>query len=145
MGKTEPDRGLAARDPAALFVVRGQDETADTLIITLQPDAYFCSTSTSRCRARCSAPSASRSASADDRFPPMPEAYETLLLDVFEGDQTLFVHADEVEESWRLYTPVLETGGAVHAYPAGTWGPPEADLLALPDPDLWQQTWGSKK
>ena len=69
----------------------------------------------------------------------MPDAYDTLLLDVLEGDQTLFVHADEVEESWRIYTPVIQAPPPVCGYAAGTWGPPEADHLAIPERDLWQR------
>lgn len=61
------------------------------------------------------------------------DAYETLLLDVISGDQTLFVRCDEVEEAWRIYTPLLDSGMPVHPYPAGGWGPPEAD--ALPEED----------
>ena len=68
----------------------------------------------------------------------MPEAYQTLLLDVLDGDQTLFVHGDEVEESWRLYDSLLREPPPVHDYPAGTWGPPEADELAIPESELWQ-------
>ena len=64
-----------------------------------------------------------------EAFGPLPDAYETLLLDVLEGDQTLFVHADEVEESWRLYTPLLSIPHEVMFYPAGSWGPEEADRL----------------
>ena len=66
-----------------------------------------------------------------EAFGPLPEAYETLLLDIFEGDQTLFVHADEVEESWRLYTPLLDTPHQVELYPAGSWGPASADRLSV--------------
>jgi glucose-6-phosphate 1-dehydrogenase len=65
-----------------------------------------------------------------DAFGPLPEAYETLLQDVIEGEQMLFVHAEEVEASWRLYTPVLEDGGKPLPYPAGSWGPAEASRLA---------------
>jgi len=66
-----------------------------------------------------------------DAFGPIPEAYETLLLDVMEGDQTLFVRGDEAEEAWRLYEPILDAPLPVHPYPAGSWGPPAArDLLA---------------
>ena len=65
----------------------------------------------------------------NEAFGPLPDAYETLLLDIFEGDQTLFVHADEVEGSWRLFTPLLEQPHEPLLYPAGTWGPKEADLL----------------
>ena len=65
-----------------------------------------------------------------EAFGPLPEAYETLLLDVLEGDQTLFVHADEVEASWALYTPLLDGTSPPARYPAGSWGPHEADALA---------------
>ncbi|OON13338.1 glucose-6-phosphate dehydrogenase [Opisthorchis viverrini] len=38
----------------------------------------------------------------------LPDAYERLLLDVFCGIQTNFVRNDELEEAWRILTPVLE-------------------------------------
>ncbi len=71
-----------------------------------------------------------------EAFGPLPEAYETLLLDVLTGDQTLFVHAEETEASWELYTPLLEGADLpVHPYLAGAWGPPEARrLLGAPEP-----------
>ena len=58
--------------------------------------------------------------------------YETLLRDVVEGDQMLFVHAAEAEASWRLYTPLLERRREVHRYAAGSWGPRAA--ASLPGP-----------
>ena len=61
----------------------------------------------------------------------MPDAYRTLLHDVLKGDQTLFVHADEVEESWRVYKPLVENPPKPFDYVAGTWGPPEADRLGV--------------
>ncbi len=64
-----------------------------------------------------------------EAFEPLPPPYETLLVDVVQGDQTLFVHSDEVEASWRLYTPVLQQERPVFPYPAGSWGPGEADAL----------------
>jgi len=72
-----------------------------------------------------------------EAFGEIPEAYQTLLLDVIEGDQTLFVHADEVEASWKLYTPVIESARPVYPYAAGTWGPPQADTL-LKGPVRWR-------
>jgi glucose-6-phosphate 1-dehydrogenase len=66
----------------------------------------------------------------DEAFDRIPEAYQTLLLDLLEGDQTLFVHADEVEAAWRLYAPLLSGNGTVYPYPAGSWGPREADAFA---------------
>jgi glucose-6-phosphate 1-dehydrogenase len=57
----------------------------------------------------------------------LPDAYQTLILDILEGDQTLFVRADEVEASWHLYDPLLELTPKLVGYTAGTWGPPEMD------------------
>lgn len=62
-------------------------------------------------------------------FGRLPDAYEALLLDIITGDQTLFVHADEVEAAWGLYTPLLEHRPPVHPYAAGTWGPEAAEHL----------------
>ena len=65
-----------------------------------------------------------------ETFGRLPEAYETLLLDVMMGDQTLFVHADEVEASWAVYAPLLNRPHRVYPYTAGSWGPPEAARLS---------------
>jgi len=67
-----------------------------------------------------------------------PEAYTTLLLDAFRGDQTLYKDRHEVERAWRIVQPVLEawardTRCEIPAYPAGSWGPPEADQLLAAD------------
>ncbi len=72
-----------------------------------------------------------------ERYGPLPEAYTTLLYDILTGDQTLFVRADEVEESWRLYTPLLETRPEIQPYEAGTWGPELADRLPGRSGDFW--------
>ena len=68
-------------------------------------------------------------------FGRLPDAYETLLLDVLQGDQTLFVRADEVEASWELYMPLLSGRQEVYKYAAGTWGPVEAEHLL--DGEKW--------
>jgi glucose-6-phosphate 1-dehydrogenase len=64
---------------------------------------------------------------------PSPEAYERLLLDALGGDSTLFTRRDEVEAQWTFITEILEAwkeaGSAPFPYAAGTWGPPEADVL----------------
>jgi glucose-6-phosphate 1-dehydrogenase len=59
-----------------------------------------------------------------------PEAYERLLHDVLHRDHTLFIREDEVERGWAIVEPVLRKPGPIHPYPAGGWGPPEADRLA---------------
>lgn len=56
-------------------------------------------------------------------------AYETLLLDVLSGDQTLFVRADEAEQAWRVYEPLLEQRFELRPYSAGSWGPDESYRL----------------
>ncbi len=58
-------------------------------------------------------------------FGDLPDAYEDLLLDIVDGDQTNFVRYDEVEAAWRLYDNLLSGNIQVHPYPAGTWGPPK--------------------
>jgi glucose-6-phosphate 1-dehydrogenase len=65
---------------------------------------------------------------------PVPEAYETLLLDAMLGDPTLFARHDFVEASWSLITPVHEAwareqAAGIPTYEAGEWGPREADAL----------------
>jgi glucose-6-phosphate 1-dehydrogenase len=75
----------------------------------------------------------------EERYPELPEAYQTLLVDVLEGDQTLFVHADEVEAAWRLFTPVLESRPPIVEYAAGTWGPAEADALLARSGEGWSR------
>jgi glucose-6-phosphate 1-dehydrogenase len=65
----------------------------------------------------------------EEAFGPMPDAYETLIHDIIAGDQTLFVHASEVEESWKLYTPILRAEKPLHFYQAGAWGPEATKTL----------------
>jgi glucose-6-phosphate 1-dehydrogenase len=66
---------------------------------------------------------------------PLPEAYERLIFDALRGDPTLFMRADELEAAWGFVTPILETWAArgpkdLASYPAGSWGPSQADELA---------------
>jgi glucose-6-phosphate 1-dehydrogenase len=74
-----------------------------------------------------------------DVFGELPDGYETLLLDVMLGDATLFVRADEVEESWRLYDPILKDPPPLVFYPAGTMGPAEVAHLAEEWGHRWEQ------
>jgi glucose-6-phosphate 1-dehydrogenase len=61
-----------------------------------------------------------------------PDAYERLLHDAMIGDQTLFTRKDGVERAWELVEPVLDRHGTVATYPAGSWGPREAEELIAP-------------
>ena len=70
------------------------------------------------------------------------EAYERLLLDCMLGDSTLFIRRDEVETAWALVTPALEAWAATGRtglvfYPAGNWGPTEADRFIQADGREW--------
>ena len=115
-------------------------DTADVLVITLQPNEGFSfHFDIKRPGEPFCLDQIPLRFHYGDHFEGIPEAYQTLLLDVLEGDQTLFVHSDEVEQSWRVFTPLLENPPVVRPYAAGTWGPPEADSLAIPETALWQQ------
>lgn len=119
------------RPPACVFKPFGSCElSSNCLVITIQPDEGFDLTfdvkalgqpvrlNTQRLRFRYAGV-----------FGDMPDAYETLLLDIIKGDQTLFIHSEEVEASWNLYTPIIGKGLPIHPYKAGTWGPPAASKL----------------
>lgn len=70
------------------------------------------------------------------------DAYQTLLLDIMEGDRTLFIRFDEVEWAWRVVDPILkhwaENREFIHTYPAGSWGPAEASRLFDKDEQVWR-------
>ena len=76
-----------------------------------------------------------------------PEAYERLLLDCMLGDSTLFTRGDEVLESWRFCTRLLEGWAAADSrattsppsYEAGSWGPKEADEMLARDGRVWRK------
>ena len=84
----------------------------------------------------------------DDWFPKEPNVgYETLIYDVMIGEQTLFMRADMVEQTWRIVQPVLDSwagSGAVDLpiYPAGSAGPSEADALLALDGRNWRSVDG---
>jgi glucose-6-phosphate 1-dehydrogenase len=72
-----------------------------------------------------------------------PEAYERLLLDVMAGDATLFMRRDAVEASWKWCMHILDhwkhSGTRwLPEYPAGTWGPLEAEKLIHADKRKWR-------
>lgn len=59
-----------------------------------------------------------------------PDAYERLIADALVGDERLFARQDGVEEAWRIIEPVLDSKDPVIPYPAGSWGPAEADRVS---------------
>ena len=57
------------------------------------------------------------------------DAYERLLGDAMEGEQTLFARQDAVEAAWAIVDPLLSIDRAPLPYAPGSWGPVEADQL----------------
>src|SRR5262245_62029703 len=78
----------------------------------------------------------------------LPSAYETLLLDVMQGDATLFIRRDEIENQWKLITPILEAWANQQPpefpnYAAGSEGPVESDELLARNGHGWRPISGS--
>jgi glucose-6-phosphate 1-dehydrogenase len=71
-----------------------------------------------------------------------PEAYETLLMDIMEGDSTLFMRSDQVESAWKALMPILDMW-KMHPsvnfpnYAAGMQGPEDAESLIAKDGNTW--------
>ena len=79
-----------------------------------------------------------------------PEAYETLLEDVIEGNPTLFMRADQVEAAWNVITPILETWQKRSPvdfpnYSPDSWGPEDAEALIARDGRNWVTVPAPKK
>jgi glucose-6-phosphate 1-dehydrogenase len=73
------------------------------------------------------------------------EAYERLIYDAMNGDQTLFTNAEGIERLWEVSQPLLDAPGEVELYRVGSWGPSSIkDLIAprswrLPFERGWRQ------
>jgi glucose-6-phosphate 1-dehydrogenase len=77
-----------------------------------------------------------------------PEAYETLLLDVMEGNPTLFMRSDQVEAAWKVISPILEVWSTrppvdFPNYAPDSWGPEDAEALIARDGHNWITLPGS--
>jgi glucose-6-phosphate 1-dehydrogenase len=73
----------------------------------------------------------------------IPEAYERLILDCMQGDNTLFMQGEAVEETWRFVQPILDywdkhPEAPLYGYPAGSWGPDVADNLIEGAGNTWR-------
>jgi glucose-6-phosphate 1-dehydrogenase len=70
-------------------------------------------------------------------------AYERLLLDLIDGDPTLFVRRDEVEAQWQWIDSIIagwqEAGVTATSYAAGNWGPSSAIALIERDGASWYE------
>ena len=73
----------------------------------------------------------------------VPDAYERLILDAMQGDATLYMRGDAVEAAWEFVDPILKAWKEdpnipVKGYPAGTWGPDNADDLVEGKEITWR-------
>ncbi|MGD2294952.1 MAG: glucose-6-phosphate dehydrogenase [Candidatus Aminicenantes bacterium] len=113
--------------------------TSNRLVITLQPDeGFYLYFDVKKPGEQLWLKTESLHFHYKDAFGPLPEAYQTLILDILQGDQTLFVRGDEIEASWKLFDPLLEQNFPAHSYGAGTMGPGEADKLLIGDGKKWE-------
>ncbi|MDP3275484.1 MAG: glucose-6-phosphate dehydrogenase [Deltaproteobacteria bacterium] len=132
--------------PVALFG-RSQAETApNELVLRIQPDEGI------TLRVAAKQPGSRmllRDVNMDFRYGTTwgrtsADAYERLILDALLGDATLFARNDEVDESWRYITPILEYWQEMPApgfpnYSSGTWGPAAAEALVERDGRRWRR------
>ena len=73
-----------------------------------------------------------------------PDAYVRLLADAIAGDQTLFLRGDEIEASWEYADSVRKAWqesevDPILEYPAGSWGPEEANALFADEEGEWSR------
>ena len=77
----------------------------------------------------------------------LPDAYERLLEDAMDGDGSLFIRADQIEQAWNIVDPLLQCwadpgSGEIETYPRGSWGPRGADRLLSRDSFQWRSICG---
>ncbi len=149
-GKRLPKRGteiaIFFKDaPGVLFQQGNQKNDPNVLAIRIQPDEGI------SLKINCKVPGPSspiQPVKMDFRYGSYfgkspPEAYERLIWDCIQGDSTLFARADEVEQSWKIFTPLLQfwensTPQNFPNYKAGSWGPIEADAMMESDHRSWR-------
>jgi glucose-6-phosphate 1-dehydrogenase len=135
--------------PHSMFAERGGQLQPNTLLIRLQPEEYV------RLLVMAKQPGLDREGvrlrevplnlSLDTEFAGTRRriAYERLLLDLIEGDPTLFVRRDEVEAQWR-WIDGIRAGWAANdvkprPYPSGSWGPSASIALTERDGVTWTE------
>ena len=131
--------------PGVLFLQQSSRNEPNVLVLRIQPDEGI------SMKINCKVPGPSsplQPVKMDFRYGSYfgqspPEAYERLIWDCMLGDSTLFARADEVAQSWKLFTPLLDywnkTPAAFPNYACGTWGPKEADEMIAKDNRNWRK------
>ena len=135
--------------PHSIFAARGAKTQPNALVIGIQPEENI------QLQLMAKVPGLDREGirlrsvplniTMPDAFagPKKRIAYERLLLDLIEGDQTLFVRRDEVEAQWDWIDAIraawAEHGTKPKSYPSGNWGPSAAIALAERDGVTWYE------
>ncbi len=133
------------RAPLAIFGDQQGDGAPNLLIVRIQPEEGISLKFLSK---RPGAGMHLRPVSMDFNYGTSfgersPSAYETLLLDAIIGDATLYTRQDMVEASWAVVEPIQKYWRShkfnFPNYPAGTWGPPEADAMLARRGHAWRK------
>lgn len=70
------------------------------------------------------------------------DAYEALLLNLMQGDNSNYLHISEAEAQWRLVDPVVkawaEDKKPVHQYPAGSRDPAASKVIFEGEDQFWR-------
>lgn len=149
-GKRLPKRGteiaIIFKDaPGVLFQQGNKKHDPNILALRIQPDEGI------SLKINCKVPGPSspiQPVKMDFRYGSYfgqspPEAYERLIWDCIQGDSTLFARADEVEQSWKIYTPLLQYWSTNPSkdfpnYTSGSWGPEKAEAMMQQDKRSWR-------
>jgi len=131
--------------PGVLFQQQGKKNDPNVLVIRIQPNEGI------SLKINCKVPGPSspiQPVKMDFRYGSYfgqtpPEAYERLIWECILGDSTLFARADEVVQSWKIMTPILEHWAAhppkdFPNYAAGSWGPKQSDEMISKDGRAWR-------
>jgi glucose-6-phosphate 1-dehydrogenase len=152
VGKRLPKHGAEIavyfkETPGVLFNAQQAGLGPNVLVIRIQPDEGISLRMQSK---RPGAQLCIESVKMDFQYgtsfgKPSPEAYERLLLDAMAGDATLFARRDEVDLAWTFIDCIEDawhknpTPPPMTSYPAGSWGPKEADDLLAADGRCWRR------
>ncbi|MBN1866625.1 glucose-6-phosphate dehydrogenase [Candidatus Sumerlaeota bacterium] len=102
-------RVLFRRSEENLFKIDGETPPPNELVIRVQPDeAIYFRTINKVPGLRMRLAECDLNLRYAQAFSgPVPEAYESLILDVIRGDKSLFIRKDELETAWDIFTPAL--------------------------------------
>lgn len=131
--------------PGVLFKEHGKQHEPNVLAIRIQPNEGIA------LKINCKVPGPSspiQPVKMDFRYGAFfgltpPDAYERLICDCIAGDSTLFARQDEVFNSWKFFTPLLDHWANnppknFPNYDAGTWGPKPSDEMLARDGRKWR-------